>query len=1299
MSTRFVQFTACAFAAVLVAAWVDTSAQVLVSPEQLRERGVLLYVPFEDSAAAVVAAGQKEPWVARDLLYTVGVHGRAVQMLHMPSRYAVMPSGESQKYKNGQSMLVYEALGNLYKRRGTLAFWVLSPWDARNKDLLTGSSLTGPYVIGIASRDVYAGFFTMVRRKSFFECRFGGRRISGELKYFRTFAPKLIPRWQANHWHHVAVTWDDRRGFAIYLNGELIDRYTGDIAWDLYEPDTIALGSRPLSSRDLWPTNHNYVFDELLVFSRSLAAEEVVLVKDGKYTELRPTTAKDWSFDPGARRMQLNLGERRGRPAFRATAPSGVDITIRQQAVDEVDMDYHRRFLLVDGNPVSYVRFSDGGLTFDIPARFCFGRLARVNHLVTILEEPNGSYWFEDSPDNPGAPLLAGRAHLTVPDREREGLGIFFKGNSIGREVAFFDIRAGVESTGRGKRFPIVGTVSSGDLADPADVLLGAPHPGDQPALLAASGRAGPAERVFRRGAMHHCFIVLGAAEHDRFVDTVHVVLPVKPVKARFDALVRIHDPCISGRIALDLDLTMEWPAPGTELPLALSLSPPGLIIPAGERVVLDLLLDTDWEMRFGGDAAAYVEVAEGDARRIGHEFARAQLRRIWPGFLRRLNQNRFLQRGERKEANPIWRGLTLAERYDPGNEQVKAWWGWSRMRPWPEFDYGYLDEQSGPRWAVYTREAVRSMQAVIHWWLDHRAHPNGYLVGGGNQWNDITKFYNKYLCLGALAGDKRVVDAIERYLDAHWNSGRMVHGFTRYFTDMTHAAEEASYIQPCFNILRPGVPRHVYRDLLNASNYPKWLGKNDYGHTHFRSNFINADRMLTEGMHGRDTVGCESATVPGTFLWWYNGHPPTAELLTAYADSWLEDTKRGAKGKAAGVVPWSVQFEGDELFAGSGSRFLIYDKFLALFELTGDRKYLEPLETLLRGKGDVGGSTWKSQCARNCVMYRTLSGVDTFDGVLRELAAERFAGFAEDAFFQRGIESTEAQALCRWGIDHAEVDLIEMLRFVIRNNRRSFHPYTLTDPPTDRVYPWGRSVLSVVMLGGRVFDGRAANPLPAAAFAWEGIDTDVVSMVFARAPGSLKMLVHNFRDQPLEAGLRALQLPEGTYRLSVAEDADSDREPDSEPQVREVEMRRFTATPLMLSAKQTLYVDLALLKKRPKQLRPDLAVTLAAPAGAGGGILARVHNLGCVSAANIAVRLLDVSGKSVGEAIVSELAGLTEYEPQFRDVKIAVPAGAKIAECRLVVDPDDTIFELNEANNAFRVAAGVPPPVESAPE
>ena len=145
--------------------------------------------------------------------------------------------------------------------------------------------------------------------------------------------------------------------------------------------------------------------------------------------------------------------------------------------------------------------------------------------------------------------------------------------------------------------------------------------------------------------------------------------------------------------------------------------------------------------------------------------------------------------------------------------------------------------------------------------------------------------------------------------------------------------------------------------------------------------------------------------------------------------------------------------------------------------------------------------------------------------------------------------------------------------------------------------------------------------------------------------------------------------------------------------------MRRFTATPLMLSAKQTLYVDLALLKKRPKQLRPDLAVTLAAPAGAGGGILARVHNLGCVSAANIAVRLLDVSGKSVGEAIVSELAGLTEYEPQFRDVKIAVPAGAKIAECRLVVDPDDTIFELNEANNAFRVAAGVPPPVESAPE
>jgi len=334
------------------------SAQDAIPPrvEGLQERGVLFYVPFEDTTTAAFAIGQAEPWVARDVLFTEGVHGRAVQLLHKPSRYVVMPDGHSSKYKNMQSMLVYEALGNVYRRRGTLAFWVLSPWDASNQDLLTGSSMTGPSVIGISSRDVYTSFLTIVRRKSFFEFRFGGEYRSGPLKAFRTFGRKLIPRWKANHWHHLAVTWDDRSGFAVYHNGEPIATYKGEIAWDLYRPDTIALGSRPLASRDLWPTYHDYAFDELIVFSRPLTAEEVVRVRDADYAAVRPIRDTDWPFDAEGRRRQLGLEPVPGRPVFQAEAGKGLVVAVRRRAVDEVDMKFHRRWTLVDGNDTSFVR-------------------------------------------------------------------------------------------------------------------------------------------------------------------------------------------------------------------------------------------------------------------------------------------------------------------------------------------------------------------------------------------------------------------------------------------------------------------------------------------------------------------------------------------------------------------------------------------------------------------------------------------------------------------------------------------------------------------------------------------------------------------------------------------------------------------------------------------------------------------------------------------------------------------------------------------------------------------------------
>ncbi|MCK5804410.1 MAG: hypothetical protein KAI66_16350, partial [Lentisphaeria bacterium] len=898
---------------------IDTAANAKL----LRARGALFYVPFEGTPDAALSLGDPTPYAQKALSYVPGRIGQAISVTN-------------QLGKHSSSMLVYEALGNIYNRRGTISFWVQSPWDGTNRDILTGSAYTGPAILSIAAEELHATFLWVCRRKTFFDIRFGGQRRTGDLERFGTFSTDLVPLWKKNDWQHFAFVWDDRQGYAVYRNGKLLHEFRGEIEWDMNTPDNIGLGHSPLRARDLWPVTSRFLFDEFIVFSRCLSQEEISPAMAGRYGELRLSGDEDWPFNAEQRRRRFHLRPDPKRPTAGIAPEGGAQISLEEIPVESVAMKFHKRYTLVDGQLGTGIRFRDGGLDFDTPAVFEFARSRRVNLVVTDVPEPKGARAFEQNPDAPLANLGEDHSYLRVPEHERRSFGVFFPGDSTAQEVRFFQVGEGKKASPQAVRYPLRKRIPFDQCAGASTVMLRALHPADRCAVLASNAAEPVPAFTVRRTALASTFFVLAPERTDRFVDTLRLVLFLKLEGTGFATAVQIHDPEIRGRIVFAMEFATTWPAADMARPLNVAIRPNGLVIPAGKHLVVELVSDTDVTISGGAGKASRIEIVEGDAERIGHEFATAQLRLMWPAFLRRLNQNRFVRPGEEKERNPIWVGLTRAERYDPENEHVQSWWGWSRLRPWQQRDFSDLDAQPGPPWAVYTRAAVQSLQASIHWWLENRSNADAYLVGGGNQWNDITKLYNKYLCLGGITGDQRLIDAVERYLDAHWNSGRMIHGYIYYMTDITHSVEEANYIQPSLHVLRPGKPRHVYRDLLTASNYPKWMGRNAHGHTHFRSNLFNASGMELEGVHGRDTAGCVAATVPGRFLWWYNGHPPTAELLKAWGDAWLDDTRREADGKAPNVVPAAVEFETDTLHTEGGYTTLMGEHFLAVQQLVG---------------------------------------------------------------------------------------------------------------------------------------------------------------------------------------------------------------------------------------------------------------------------------------------------------------------------------------------------------------------------
>jgi hypothetical protein len=1275
-------------AAALPGRAAEASVPVEIRARSLDAAGALFYVPFEGSAAAALARGLGEPRVQKALSYVPGRVGQAVSVTNTLGRHE-------------SSMLVYDALGNVSKRRGTVAFWVRSPWDGTDRSILTGSAYTGPTILSMAGRELNSTFLWFCRRKSFFDMRLFGERLAGDLDRFGTFSTALIPLWKADEWQHFAFVWDDRHGYTFFRNGAVLHEVRGDIAWDMVTPDNIALGHATLHAGDLWPVSGEFAFDEFIVFASALDSDAIGHVMQGEYGQLPGFGADDWPFDADARRRAANLQDHANRPRVAADPETGIAIDWREVPTESVHMAYHRRYALVDGDPGSSVHFTDGGVPFDTPASLQFARPSTCNLVIAEMSEPAGA-WIADAADGTGDrhTLVSGRTYVPLTPGVRDRVRAFFPAKATANELTVANVQiasAAAAASVSGQRFELTQSLPLNRFPDAARVMLQTPHPADRCALLASRAPATTSGETVHRPKLTHTYIVLAAPEEETFVDALRLKLTVRPANADFATQVRIHCPQIEGRIVLEAVFDAGWPAAATALPMTVTLRPAGLIVPAGSHLVIDLVSDTALDIISGSERVSSVEIVPGDEARIGHEFALAQLRHMWPAFLRRLNQNRFLRPGEDRETNPIWLGLTRAERYDPTNPQVQTWWGWSRLRPWPPYDFSYLAAQEGPRWAVTLREAVHSMQAIIHWWLENRASPDAYLVGGGNQWNDITKLYNKFLCLGGVTADTRLVNAVERYLDAHWNTGRMIDGYIYYMTDITHSCEEASYIQPCLHVLRPGVPRHIYRDLLTAENYQTWLGKNAVGHTHFRSNVFTAGDMDTEGVHGRDSGGCAAATVPGRTLWWATGHPPTAALMKAHADAWLADTLRTEDDKPAGMIPGAVDFQSDRLFPSYTYSELTGEAFLDAFQMTGDPAYLAPFEAVLRRGAGLTSGRWPLSWARRFLGMWTLTNRQDLPADLAQLADETLKNMREDAFFQRGIEREEAAALLRWVTSHDLDDLMTVLHYVIRNNRRGFHPYCMTDPPTDRVYPWGRVALPVAMLGGRLFDGRAAGPLPTSAFIWDGIDADTVSLVLGQTAGEVSMVVHNFKENVVSAGLRTVRMPEGEYDLSTAPDANADLAPDGELHTQRVTLRRFTPGQITLPPRQSTCIRLHLVTPRAKVPRPDLALTLTEPTMQDAAVVhLRLHNLGPAPASNVRVAVLGADGSRLTEVAVDDLPGLTGYSPSICDLDVELPANVDARACIAVADPDDALSEINESNNRCSLSGAPPPAVES---
>jgi len=99
---------------------------------------------------------------------------------------------------------------------------------------------------------------------------------------------------------------------------------------------------------------------------------------------------------------------------------------------------------------------------------------------------------------------------------------------------------------------------------------------------------------------------------------------------------------------------------------------------------------------------------------------------------------------------------------------------------------------------------------------------------------------------------------------------------------------------------------------------------------------------------------------------------------------------------------------------------------------------------------------------------------------------------------------------------------------------------------------------------------------------------------------------------------------------------------------------------------------------------RPDLAIGVEDIQITGNQITVTVHNLGYAAAPATEIALTDPNGRTIQTATIPALEGVHDLSPKRVQTTLIVPSHVKYENCRVIVDPNNSIEEIRKSNNSL---------------
>lgn len=605
-------------------------------------------------------------------------------------------------------------------------------------------------------------------------------------------------------------------------------------------------------------------------------------------------------------------------------------------------------------------------------------------------------------------------------------------------------------------------------------------------------------------------------------------------------------------------------------------------------------------------------------------------------------------------------------------------------------------DVENHPAWAAYLREAYAREIAIMERLVDERQAPNGAFGGG---WGDDVEMMRKWVPIAAISDcSTKIIEGARRLTDGIYTY-QAPRAYDEGIGDVEHSAEPTADSGPTMLLLRHGDPHYIELNLASCRIIKDvMMGIDDNGFPRFKATEIGARGTNHEQIIGGGDTGYHARAMKHFYyLAWY-GNEEARDWYLRWVDGWRHTCMIDEPTKAEGMLPGTIWYpsgsyeppngapwyseQARNYYGPTGLPIMLHQSFLAAYALTYDRRFLHPVQRMMDHAtwgpyeyGEYEPGSWKWQfmnlvgCADPDVtsLYRMLTGERIYDEYTRRFGTPP-QQYQIDQDVDRYLASFEQAA---------------------KSLRHNLWYYTTEVLSTDRLH------LPAVDAVWGAYSGAISTLVdaetPTMGVTWKTPDANFAAIVTENTPTRLRAWIYTFWDEPTEIAMKLWRLTPGIYLATQGEQVKGEhtfqkRYGWGDPEPIEIlhagDMFHLTVPP-----KTVWVVDLRLHEEIT--LPPtacDLAIAARDLTPDANGLTVTVHNVGSAPAEDFVVALQTRDGdawRTVAEQTVTRLSHPVDFVPFTVDVTFSLRPDQLASIRRVVVDPDDMLFELCETNNA----------------